>query len=164
MHVTRNSPNILRGTSCSRSTGFRAHQALGVGRVNRLLTELLEQNKPVPGILAYWACIVVVRTWKEELKKPHKQGNSPFSSKDDRDVRIMHMYQLLRSREWTHEQALADIAEVFSTETKEMPEETIRSVFRKMQDFEPYEYSVIPEDFLQSVFASRNASRLPDPR
>jgi len=115
--------------------------------VNRLLAALLEQNKPIPPALAYWACLVTMRRWKGELKTPRKPGKSPSASQDERDVRIRYTYRLLRAHGWTHERALGDIAEAL-----DKPEDTIRSVFRKMRDFKPDNIPVTIEDTIRFAF------------
>jgi len=115
--------------------------------VNRLLAALLEQNKPIPSALAYWACLVTMRRWKGELKTPRKRGKSPTASQDERDVRIMHTYRSLRAQGWTRERAIGDIAEAL-----DKPEDTIRSVLRKMRDFKPVDIPVTMEDTIRFAF------------
>lgn len=95
--------------------------------LNRLLADLLEREEPIPQVLADWACHVVVRTWKGELKTPRKQGNSPYASQDERDFLIVVRYYVLRGDGWRYRAVLESIEGTF-----DMPEGTIRSVFRKM--------------------------------
>jgi len=96
--------------------------------LNRLLADLLKREEPIPQVLADWACHVVVRAWKDELKPPRKQGNSPYASQDERDFLIVVWYYDLRGKGWKYWAVLEIIQEQL-----DMPEGTLRSVIRKMR-------------------------------
>ena len=57
----------------------------------------------------------------------------PRATKDDRDHRICTVYRWLRRNDSSHRKALADVADALG-----MPEETVRSAYRKMKDYAPF--------------------------
>lgn len=101
--------------------------------LNRLLVALQDRREPIPDALKDWACTVVARQHQGTLKVPAKPRNPRYAANDDRDVRIMRVYNVLRREGWTVEKAVGDIAC-----TCDLPEDTVRSVLRKMRRMHPF--------------------------
>ena len=101
--------------------------------LNRLLVALEERREPIPDALKDWAGSVVSRRFRGALNVPRKQGGGPFAHKDDRDFRIMRVYNALREEGWTQESAIGEIALAC-----DVPEDTVGSVFKKMRRFQPF--------------------------
>ena len=99
--------------------------------LSRLLVTLEDRREPIPKALKDWACSVVSRQARGTLKVPHKIRNPDFAPKDDRDMRIMRVYNILREGGWPEEKAKKEIMVALDGQD-------IRPVFRKMQDFQPF--------------------------
>ena len=97
--------------------------------LNRLLVELEDGSDPIPPELAAWAISVVSRRYRGTLKVPRKinPNNPKFAPQDDRDHRIMGVYEILRARGWTQQYALADIEDAMG-----MGSGAVESIYKKM--------------------------------
>ena len=104
--------------------------------LNRLLVALEDRREPVPNALKDWACSVVSRKFRGTLKIPPKSRNPRFAPQDDRDFRIMRVYDVLRYAGCTRENAIAEIALAWGK-----PEDTVASIIKKMRGFQPFKRS-----------------------
>lgn len=102
--------------------------------LNRLLAALEERREPVPDYLKDWACSVVSRRYTGKLKIPSKPGNPRDAAQDDRDFRIMRVYNVLLQKGWSEKKARDEIMRALG----HTDDDTIRPVFRKMENFHAF--------------------------
>ena len=102
--------------------------------LNRLLVTLQERREGIPDVLKDWACSVVSRQFQGKRVEPPKPRNPRYAPKDDRDVRVMRIYHVMREAGWTEQQAKEEIMRALD----HIDADTVRSVFRKMQTFQPF--------------------------
>ena len=99
--------------------------------LNQLLITLEDRREPIPKALKDWAYSVVSRQARGTFKAPDKMRNPEFGPKDDRDMRIMRVYDILREDGWSEEKAEDNIMIALGGDD-------LRHVFRKMRDFHPF--------------------------
>lgn len=99
--------------------------------LNRLLVALEKRREPVPDYLKDWACSVVSRRYLGKLKIPSKPRNPRDAVQDDRDFRIMRVYNVLLQKGWSEKKAKDEIMMALG----HTDDDAIRSVFRQMENF-----------------------------
>lgn len=91
--------------------------------LKRRLRERLESGRPIEGPLATWAAKVAVG----ELQPPR------LNQKEDRDMRIAVVVDVLRDHDCTERQAVALVAEALSRSP-----EAVYSALRKVRNSQPF--------------------------
>ena len=104
--------------------------------LHQLLVTLEDRREPIPNALKDWACSVVSRQARGPFKPPERIRNPKFAPKDDRDMRIMRVYNKLREHGWSEKK----VKEVIMIA---LDGQDIRPVFRKMQNFQPFKRNTI---------------------
>ena len=75
--------------------------------LNQLLVTLQDRGQPIPDALKNWACTVVSRQFQGTRGIiPPKSRSARFAPQDDRDFRIMRVYNVLREAGRNHENAI----------------------------------------------------------
>ena len=116
----------------------------------RLLFMLEERGEPLPSRLQNWAFGVIAQINQGTLKIPHRPRSKRFAPQDDRDLRIAIAIQLARRvRGLSRETAIAAVAGALN-----MPEDTVRSAFRKIEKFGP-----IIRPFIQRLGPKRGINK-----
>ena len=98
--------------------------------LDRLHKVLMERREPIPELLQ----MHVNLTYAGLRKAPNKKRNPDYGPKDGRDLRIMRVYRTLLAHRWSEKEAKDQLMLALD----HLDAETVRSVFRKMQNFRPF--------------------------
>ena len=97
--------------------------------LDRLHKVLMERGEPIPESLQEHVNL----TYAGLRTAPNKPRNPRYAPQDARDFRLKRVYNILRERQRSREDAIFDIAEATG-----MPAGTVDSVIDKMKHFRPF--------------------------